>query len=64
LIQHGSTGGVSGGWRSDVTTADVNDFLKSSGLVVERQLQSWGDNGRNFEAGLYRDTITVFRKPG
>ena len=63
LIQHGSTGGVSGGWRSDVTTADVNDFLRSSGLVVERQLQSWDDNGRNFEAGLYRDTITVFRKP-
>jgi len=63
LIQHGSTGGVNGGWRSDVTTADVNEFLGSTGLLVERQLQSWDDNGRNFEAGLYRDTITLFSKP-
>jgi SAM-dependent methyltransferase len=62
LIQHGSTGGASGGWRSDVKTTDVNEFLRSGGLVVEHQVQSWDDNGRKFEAGLYRDTITFFRK--
>jgi SAM-dependent methyltransferase len=63
LIQHGSTGGASGGWRSDVTTADVDEFLRSNGLVVEHWAQSWDDNGRKFEAGLYQDTITFFRKP-
>ena len=31
---------------------------------MEHQVQNWDDNGRKFEAGLYRDTITFFRKPG
>lgn len=63
LIQHGTTGGESGGWRSDVRTSDVNEFLRSSGLVLERQVQSWNENGRKFEAGLSQDVITLFRKP-
>jgi SAM-dependent methyltransferase len=62
LIQHGSTGGETGGWRSDVKTADVNELLRSNGLVVEYQAQSWDDNGRKFEAGLYQDAITIFHK--
>ena len=63
LIQHGTAGGKSGGWRSDVRTADVNEFLRSNGLVVETQVQSWHDNGQKFEAGLYQDAITMFGKP-
>jgi len=45
LLHHGSSGG---GWRSDVTTSDVSDFLRSHGLLVERHLRSWEDNGRTF----------------
>jgi SAM-dependent methyltransferase len=63
LIQHGSVAGAAGGWRSDVRTSDVCEFLLSSGLIVDRQFQSWDDNGRKFEAGLYQDVITCFRKP-
>jgi cyclopropane fatty-acyl-phospholipid synthase-like methyltransferase len=63
LIQHGSTGGATGGWRSDVRTTDVNEFLRSNGLIVEYQVQHWEDHGRKFEAGLYQDTITIFNKP-
>jgi len=63
LLHHGSSGGAHGGWRSDVTSADAKDFLHSHGLIVERQLQTWEDDGRTFEAGLYQDTITCFRKP-
>jgi len=63
LIQHGSVGGATGGWRSDVRTSDVKEFLQSNGMVVENQVQRWDDDGRKFEAGLYQDTITIFRKP-
>jgi SAM-dependent methyltransferase len=63
LIHHGSLGGSTGGWRSDVRTADVHDALVENGLTVDRQIQSWEDGGQQFEAGLYQDTITVFEKP-
>src|ERR1700733_13763425 len=62
LIQHGSLGGATGGWRSDVKASDVREYLQASGFVVERQVQTWDDEGRKFEAGLYQDTITCFRK--
>jgi SAM-dependent methyltransferase len=63
LIQHGSTGGATGGWRSDIRNTDVSDFLESNGLIMESQVQRWDDNGMKFEAGLYQDTITIFHKP-
>ena len=62
LLHHGSSGGTLGGWRSDVTTSDVSAFLRSHGLLLERQVQNWEDDGQTFEAGLYQDTITCFRK--
>jgi ubiquinone/menaquinone biosynthesis C-methylase UbiE len=62
LLHHGSSGGTLGGWRSDVTTSDVSAFLRSHGLLLERQVQDWEDDGQTFEAGLYQDTITCFRK--
>jgi hypothetical protein len=62
-VQHGAVGGANGGWRSDVTTADVHDFLKSAGLDVKAQLTSWWDDGQEFQAGLYGDVVTIFQKP-
>ena len=62
LIQHGSVAGAAGGWRSDVRTSDFCEFLLSDGFVVDCQLRSWDDNGQKFDAGLYQDTITCFRK--
>jgi ubiquinone/menaquinone biosynthesis C-methylase UbiE len=63
LIQHGSMGGATGGWRSDIRNTDVNEFLQSNELIMESQVQNWDDNGIKFEAGLYQDTITIFHKP-
>lgn len=63
LIQHGSVAGAAGGWRSDVRASDVLEFLLSNGLIVDRQIQNWDDNGQKFDAGLYQDAITCFRKP-
>lgn len=63
LLHHGGSGGAKGGWRSDVTLADVNTFLARAGLVLDRQLQSWIDGSTKFDAGLYGDYITIFHKP-
>jgi SAM-dependent methyltransferase len=63
IIHHGGSGGMDGGWRSDVTLADVDKFLQQSGLERDRQVQSWIDGGTKHEAGLYKDYITIFRKP-
>ncbi|MGR8932194.1 MAG: methyltransferase domain-containing protein [Gammaproteobacteria bacterium] len=63
VIQHGSSGGATGGWRSNVTLSDVTRFLADNGLGLEDQLQSWVDEGREYQAGLYSDVITIFKKP-
>jgi SAM-dependent methyltransferase len=62
LIHHGGSGGKDGGWRSDVTIDDVTSFMNQNGLAIDRQLQSWIDDGTKHEAGLYKDYITIFRK--
>jgi ubiquinone/menaquinone biosynthesis C-methylase UbiE len=63
VVHHGAVAGASGGWRSDVTTADVERFLTSAGLRVKQQLSSWWDANEEFKAGLYGDVVTVFQKP-
>jgi ubiquinone/menaquinone biosynthesis C-methylase UbiE len=63
VIHHGSVAGVNGGWRSDATTADVAKFITEAGLTVETQTTEWSDEGQEFQAGLYKDVITVFSKP-
>ncbi len=62
VVHHGAVGGASGGWRSDVTTADVERLLTSAGLRIEQQLSSWRDANEEFKAGLYGDVVTIFRK--
>jgi len=61
-VHHGAVGGASGGWRSDVTTRDVERFLTSAGLRIKEQLSSWRDANEEFKAGLYGDVVTVFQK--
>ena len=62
IIQHGAIGGEKGGWRSDMTAEDARTFLRSAGLEVIEQVDSWSDSGVEFKAGLYDDVVTVFRK--
>ena len=63
LIHHGSSGGIHGGWRSDVKTVDVRHFVEGNGMLVEQQIQGWEDSGQQYDAGLYQDVITCFLKP-
>lgn len=62
VIHHGSAGGSLGGWRSDMTAELVQELMEAHGLQVESQLRSWIDQGQEYQAGLYSDVITVFRK--
>jgi SAM-dependent methyltransferase len=61
VIHHGSIGGSNGGWRSNVTDAMVREFMAANGFHIEKQVHSWLDDGTEYPAGLYSDTITVAR---
>ncbi len=50
------------GWRSDVSRWMVRRFASDQGLQVVSQLTRWGDQGQ-FGIPLYRDTISILRKP-
>jgi SAM-dependent methyltransferase len=62
VVHHGSVAGANGGWRSDVTTADVQELLTSAGLDVKSQISSWWEGNQKFQAGLYGDVVTIFQK--
>ena len=62
-IHHGSSGGSDGGWRSNATTAQVREYLAKNHFQVVDQIQSWSDNGKEYQIGLYADVLTTFRKP-
>lgn len=62
VIQHGTTGGATGGWRSNVTAEDVKRYVAEAGLILVDQFTSWQDGGHEFPAGLYNDAVTIFRK--
>jgi SAM-dependent methyltransferase len=63
VLHHGTVGGKNGGWRSDMTAEGMVDCLRGAGLEVVEQFREWTDGGREYQAGLYDDAITVFRKP-
>ena len=63
VLHHGTTGGASGGWRSNMTAESMIEVLKAAGLEIVDQFTSWTDGGHEHQAGLYEDAITVFKKP-
>jgi hypothetical protein len=46
-----------------MTAEGMVDCLRGAGLEVVEQFREWTDGGREYQAGLYDDAITVFRKP-
>lgn len=62
-IHHGSTGGDLGGWRSDMTTAQMKKIAEAQGLAVISQVDGWQDGETFHPAGLYEDIITTLEKP-
>jgi len=63
VLHHGTTGGSTGGWRSNMTADGMIEILKKSGFEIVDQFTEWTDEGREHQAGLYGDAVTVFRKP-
>ena len=63
VLHHGTTGGASGGWRSNMTAESMSEVLENAGLQVTKQFTTWKDGEQEYQAGLYEDAITVFRKP-
>jgi SAM-dependent methyltransferase len=59
-IQHSGNGGALGGWRSRMTGDLFATLLRSHGLTMIRQFDSWGAKGQ-FRLGL-GDVISVFQK--
>lgn len=66
VIHHSKHGVNRTGWRSDMTATKMLEYCKESGLVVERQFESWGRDQFRIWPGLPLekgpDTISVLRK--
>ena len=62
-IHHGATGGVSGGWRSDVTAETFRAFVEANGFTILTEIDEWRDGNQNFQISRYGDVLTVFQKP-
>ncbi len=63
VVHHGRDGGLSGGWRSNLTSAAFRGLLQGAGFRVLRELQTWQDAGKEYPVGLYQDEITIFSMP-
>jgi SAM-dependent methyltransferase len=61
VVHHGSVGGASGGWRSDLTADAFASILAQHELQVRRSFNSWDDGGA-IQRLAYDDLITVFSK--
>ncbi len=63
IIHHGSAGGTHGGWRSNLTHDAMLQLLKQRGFEIVDSFTEWQDGGATHPAGLYKDVITIFRRP-
>lgn len=63
VVHHGRDGGLSGGWRSNLTSEAFRGLLHDAGFRVLREFQTWQDAGKEYSVGLYFDEITVFCMP-
>jgi SAM-dependent methyltransferase len=61
VVHHPAAGGLRGGFRSRMTTDAFAALLRSSGLVLVEQFDSWGPRGK-FDVKHFGDAITVFAR--
>lgn len=62
VVHHGTTGGLNGGWRSDLMTADFHRFLEKESFVILDHFETWNDREIVYPVGLYHDELTIFQK--
>jgi len=60
VVHHGTSGGLDGGWRSNITSEAFRELLQQAGFSVLSEFQTWEDGGQKYPVGLYKDQITVF----
>jgi len=60
VVHHGKSGGLEGGWRSNLTSVAFREMLKDAGFTVSAIFETWNDAGKDYPVGLYHDEITVF----
>lgn len=60
VVHHGTSGGLDGGWRSNLTSEAFRELLGQAGFRVLSEFQTWEDGGQRYRVGLYNDQITVF----
>jgi ubiquinone/menaquinone biosynthesis C-methylase UbiE len=63
VVHHGKSGGLDGGWRSNLTSAAFRVMLQEVGFKMLAEFETWNDAGREYPVGLYHDEITVFNLP-
>jgi SAM-dependent methyltransferase len=61
IIHHGAVGGASGGWRSNLTGADMTTILNQHGLNATMSIDHWTDGMTHYPL-QYGDLITVFAR--
>jgi ubiquinone/menaquinone biosynthesis C-methylase UbiE len=62
VVHHGASGGIDGGWRSDLTTTDFHSFLKKENFSILDYFDTWNDKEIVYPVGLYHDELTIFQK--
>jgi len=62
IIHHGAVGGASGGWRSNLTGAEMTAILERHGLSVMNSIDHWSDGATHYPLE-YSDLITTFTAP-
>jgi SAM-dependent methyltransferase len=62
VIHHGSLGGAGGGWRSNLTSAKMQENVRQHNLASDGSLTYWVDGETVYQL-IYGDVITVIRKP-
>ncbi len=61
VVHHGTVGGASGGWRSDLTLAALHSMLGAINLRIVKSIDQWTNEGTVHHL-QYDDLITVLRK--
>jgi ubiquinone/menaquinone biosynthesis C-methylase UbiE len=62
VISHGKSGGMHGGWRSDLSAESVAGSLTHNGFEIVQQFDGRKEAGSDTPVGLYQDVMTVFRR--
>jgi ubiquinone/menaquinone biosynthesis C-methylase UbiE len=62
IIHHGAVGGALGGWRSNLTGAEMASILEQQDLKITKVIDHWTDGTSHYQLE-YGDLLTAFSLP-